>query len=1002
MKPTKAFWDNEFRQLLAILTPRISQMAVTGAKTGAKKAKNAGIAWANFADGGYNQAAEVWAKENTDAILKGFMDPEGAGTFQAGAGQVIGDWIAKPGATVGDLNQQLAGLFGKARASTIAVTEATRAFSSGEEIAYKKDGIEEWTWVTSHDELTCEFCGAINGKTVKIGETFGIFHGKEVTKPPFHPNCRCHVRPKVKIKSATATPEIGVMSPVAGMPEAASEASSFDVLDSIQELTPEPEPAKTILDIPALPHVNLKSVDLHASEPTWDLPKDGKKVRYGGVIMDDEGRVLLRKPTGNYDGYAWTFPKGGGAPSEHPVDIATREVAQETGHMGQVVGIIPGSFESGTSRNYYFLMRSSDYDKSKMDTETEDTVWATPDEAKELIGQTTNKAGKERDLNILDSALYESKALLSGDKSAADIFGADMVPFKTTPVSPIPTSAPAKKPATKKPAAKKTVVPPSVPVPAQPPAPIVPAFQVPAPNITLNLPAPKGFPKSPDALKIVKSLGGSTGAKLATDGSGTQYVVKTGASADHVKEEAQADALYQALGVNVPKFAVYETSGGPVKVSEYMPNARTLGQVLASGKPAEIKKVRAALQKTFAVDALLGNWDVAGLGNDNILVDDKGKVWHVDNGGSLRFRAQGDRKTAVEFDEFPTEIWSLRGKTDARNPQTAAVFGDMEYREIVEQMREIVGKRETITESASPDLKEALTRRLDNMQALVKGSDALQTASWQGAYQDRIGYQSIGLRKQGISQKLPESLAAQKLPVQPKDIRKPHYSVEMKDQNGKLFDSLRGQNSTYGDFFNYMRNTGGNVELLNEWMGQQAGDSWNNLPQAYKYYVATTGKNKTDEYYWKNGVQNAKEKYTQVVNKYGVETFQKTFEAYHAFTLEMLMHTDMPNIDRKEGTITVWRTECNEAMNGASVGQKDCEGLRGAAESMSLLNPVYIHNDNLTRQKIYLADILGTYLTERAPGSYGPAFYGDRENEFVAILGRTKFDYLAKGEPSAY
>jgi SPP1 gp7 family putative phage head morphogenesis protein len=132
------------------------------------------------------------------------MDPE-AGTFQAGAGAAISDWIAKPGSTVGDLNESLTSIFGKARASTIAVTEATRAFSSGEELAYKADGITEWTWVTSNDELTCKYCGAVNGKTVKIGEVFGQFHGKDVTKPPYHPNCRCHVRPKVS-RSTVAKP----------------------------------------------------------------------------------------------------------------------------------------------------------------------------------------------------------------------------------------------------------------------------------------------------------------------------------------------------------------------------------------------------------------------------------------------------------------------------------------------------------------------------------------------------------------------------------------------------------------------------------------------------------------------------------------------------------------------------------------------------------------------------------------------------------------------------
>ena len=31
---------------------------------------------------------------------------------------------------------------------------------------------------------------------------------------------------------------------------------------------------------------------------------------FGGVVIDAKGRVLLRRPKGDFDGYVWTFPKG--------------------------------------------------------------------------------------------------------------------------------------------------------------------------------------------------------------------------------------------------------------------------------------------------------------------------------------------------------------------------------------------------------------------------------------------------------------------------------------------------------------------------------------------------------------------------------------------------------------------------------------------------------------------------------------------------------------------
>jgi hypothetical protein len=65
-------------------------------------------------------------------------------------------------------------------------------------------------WYTAEDEMVCEFCGPMNGKTVAIDE--GFFDKNEtiegsdgatmttdyaaVENPPLHPNCRCYIRPE--------------------------------------------------------------------------------------------------------------------------------------------------------------------------------------------------------------------------------------------------------------------------------------------------------------------------------------------------------------------------------------------------------------------------------------------------------------------------------------------------------------------------------------------------------------------------------------------------------------------------------------------------------------------------------------------------------------------------------------------------------------------------------------------------------------------------------------
>ena len=64
---------------------------------------------------------------------------------------------------------------------------------------------------------------------------------------------------------------------------------------------------------------------------------------YGGVVLD-KGRVLLRRPKGDFDGYVWTFPKGRPDAGETPEQAALREVKEETGYSAKVIGKLPGSF----------------------------------------------------------------------------------------------------------------------------------------------------------------------------------------------------------------------------------------------------------------------------------------------------------------------------------------------------------------------------------------------------------------------------------------------------------------------------------------------------------------------------------------------------------------------------------------------------------------------------------------------------------------------------------
>jgi len=124
---------------------------------------------------------------------------------------------------------------------------------------------------------------------------------------------------------------------------------------------------------------------------------------YGGVVLD-KGRVLLRRPKGDFDGYVWTFPKGRPDAGETPEQAALREVKEETGYSAKVIRKLSGSFRGGTSVTEYFLMSPVGSPVSFDSKETSAIRWATLDKAVKLVGMTTNKIGQARDLSVLEAA----------------------------------------------------------------------------------------------------------------------------------------------------------------------------------------------------------------------------------------------------------------------------------------------------------------------------------------------------------------------------------------------------------------------------------------------------------------------------------------------------------------------------------------------------------------------------------------------------------------------
>ena len=79
--------------------------------------------------------------------------------------------------------------FGKARASMIATTETTRAYSRATtqyQNLLEVDGIKTVAvWKTAADDKTCPICRPLNG------EPEGVWEDDFPDGPPAHVNCRC-------------------------------------------------------------------------------------------------------------------------------------------------------------------------------------------------------------------------------------------------------------------------------------------------------------------------------------------------------------------------------------------------------------------------------------------------------------------------------------------------------------------------------------------------------------------------------------------------------------------------------------------------------------------------------------------------------------------------------------------------------------------------------------------------------------------------------------------
>lgn len=152
-------------------------------------------------------------------------------------------------------------------------------------------------------------------------------------------------------------------------------------------------------------------------------------------------------------------------------------------------------------------------------------------------------------------------------------------------------------------------------------------------------------------------------ATFAKDG--TKFYVKKGKTDKHVANEVLANRLYELAGVPVAE-VITDASQTTIasKLVPFVDEKKDLGAGLSDVEAMD------RLKEDFVVDAWLANWDVVGLGLENVQIVD-GVPYRIDAGGAISYRAQGSPKGKA----FGTVVGELESLLDPSvNSKSAKAF----------------------------------------------------------------------------------------------------------------------------------------------------------------------------------------------------------------------------------------------------------------------------------------------------------------------------------------
>jgi hypothetical protein len=113
---------------------------------------------------------------------------------------------------------------------------------------------------------------------------------------------------------------------------------------------------------------------------------------------------------------------------------------------------------------------------------------------------------------------------------------------------------------------------------------------------------------------------------------------------EQVYSELVANKIYRDLGVPVPETSVAVRTNSKTGAQEFLIVTEIIENKGTIGNLGMTKAQATEIVDGFLVDTWLANYDAVGTGLDNVVVGTDGKIYRIDQGGSMFFRAQGKLK----------------------------------------------------------------------------------------------------------------------------------------------------------------------------------------------------------------------------------------------------------------------------------------------------------------------------------------------------------------------